>query len=334
MAYKILQSLYGNNSDCDTLSPPQTPLNASIYGFSRELAQWKLSLPNRLFIISISDIHSSSGQSTGDIEERYRVILTLRFLYTQLLLHRPVMSLSLANSRPTGETAYMNVINQSERSLNLACACYAKEIISIVHLILTERQQGRRIVGAWWFTLYYGMLHLTQSRIFSRFELTWRPTVFNAALVVFGSLLIPLDTGDCESICSHQRAEEGEEVMEKAVHALLCLDDRNSTVRRCVWHIQYLLSLLQKWMKDNSGPLSSSQTPYIPASQFPAAFMNLNSPPFDSLVLPPTSNSQGNSRVPHSILDFSLGDITTPINNMELGPFFSNEFQNWFYGSG
>ncbi|CAK7208056.1 hypothetical protein SEUCBS139899_010890, partial [Sporothrix eucalyptigena] len=60
-------------------------------------------------------------------------------------------------------------------SFNKICVRRAEDIINIIHQVLVRPGLGRDLIGAWWFTLYY---------------------IFNAALTLFGGLLVPNCDGD------------------------------------------------------------------------------------------------------------------------------------------
>lgn len=87
-----------------------------------------------------------------DILERFRVVLSLRYLSVQLLLYRPVLADSLARGT-NGEK--QRSVSKVQANFNFMCVQVAEDIINIIHAVLTKPGLGRHLMGAWWFTLYY-----------------------------------------------------------------------------------------------------------------------------------------------------------------------------------
>lgn len=110
------------------------------------------------------------------IAERYRVILSLRFLSTKLLLHRPIFVKSL---RAMPMASSMRSMGEMRRRSNTAAVRAAEEIVALVHQVLSQGDTGRRLLGAWWFTLWYGKL-MSNARLHSR-------SVWIERLVVFAN---------------------------------------------------------------------------------------------------------------------------------------------------
>ncbi|KAF4345857.1 activator of stress s 1 [Fusarium beomiforme] len=164
--YKILGNiigdLYGNNLRCDELSDVE--MVTRIFQLQQELDEWHRSLPSELSLITSSLIAETPLEESP--MQRLRIILTLRYLNTQLLLQRPPLSKLLQTA--SDQAQRQNPFDQVQEKLVEECAQSAEEIISIIHAILTTREQGRSLLGAWWFTIYY---------------------IFNAGLVIFGSLV-------------------------------------------------------------------------------------------------------------------------------------------------
>lgn len=143
-------SLYGHNLGC--YEPSETDTFAQIFQLQHELNEWQQSLPVGLQTISFSEMAGVNYHSSR--VERYRFVLTLRYLNTQLLLQRPLLT-KMLNNTDAELTGRPYSINQMQEHLNWNCTKTAEEIISIIHSVLTRPELGRRLLGAWWFTVYY-----------------------------------------------------------------------------------------------------------------------------------------------------------------------------------
>jgi hypothetical protein len=87
---------------------------------------------------------------------RLRVVLTLRYNNLRILLHRPILASLLTDSVPDKtRTNGVSIIQQVGASSVQACTRSAKEVISIVSLIVHSKGPTRGLLGAWWFSLYY-----------------------------------------------------------------------------------------------------------------------------------------------------------------------------------
>lgn len=89
---------------------------------------------------------------------RLRVIITLRYNNLRILLHRPILtSLLMGAVADETRTDGVSIIQQVGASSVQACTRSAKEIISIISLIVHSEGPARGLLGAWWFSLYYSM---------------------------------------------------------------------------------------------------------------------------------------------------------------------------------
>lgn len=88
--------------------------------------------------------------------ERFRVVLTLRYLNLQVLLHRPFVTKFLDGR--TGRSKEAGMMSSAEHLASGSiqnCIQSAEEIVSIVHSIVAANRT-HDLLGAWWFSLYYG----------------------------------------------------------------------------------------------------------------------------------------------------------------------------------
>ena len=127
---------------------------SQIFQLEQELNEWQGALPTE-FSLRLSAAAIPTITPTDLLLERYRMILSLRFLATRLLLHRPVFVKSLT-SEASNLYSVGRPINDMRRRSNTAVVRTAEDIIGIVHQILTTQEAGKKLLGAWWFSLYYG----------------------------------------------------------------------------------------------------------------------------------------------------------------------------------
>ncbi|KAF4466111.1 c6 zinc finger domain containing [Fusarium albosuccineum] len=295
MLYKILWNimgkLYGHNLGCGPLSGVDTI--TQIFHLQQSLDEWRDKLPVALHLVSSSNLADVNPDAS--ILERFRFVLTLRYLNTQLLLQRPLLTelLKAEVEEPVQDQKFFDRVLQS---LTPNCARPAEEIISIIHSVLTRENLGESFLGAWWFNIYY---------------------TFNAGLVVFGNLLIK----DELNVESHHldQMEKGRQILRKAIEALLHLSSGSALIDRCVAYLQRLLQLVGEWVipraaigGGNIGPTMSQDlgAPGIADMNYSA---DMKTDGF--LGMPPFQNN------------FEFQD------EMELGPFVNNEFQRWFAGT-
>ncbi|KAJ3546805.1 hypothetical protein NM208_g1825 [Fusarium decemcellulare] len=291
MLWNIMGKLYGYNLGCGPLSGVDTI--TQIFHLQQSLDEWRDKLPVALHLVSSSNLADVNPDAS--ILERFRFVLTLRYLNTQLLLQRPLLTelLKAEVEEPVQDQKFFDRVLQN---LTPNCARPAEEIISIIHSVLTREDLGESFLGAWWFNIYY---------------------TFNAGLVVFGNLLIK----DELNVESHHldQMEKGRQILRKAIEALLHLSSGSALIDRCVAYLQRLLQLVEEWIMPraatgggNIGPTMSQDlgAPGIADMNYST---DMNTDGF--LGMPPFQNN----------LEFQ--------DEMELGPFVNNEFQRWFAGS-
>lgn len=151
--YHVIATCYGSNLDCDT---PITVFESltQVLQLDQRLAHWVQTLPPYLNLRKARDISDNFDNHFG---ERARVILTLRYQNLRLLLHRPILLRFLGFIGRTDEENPDRLALQQVGMNNLSiCIDAAAEIIGIIHRSVTADHQRRSLLGAWWFSLYYG----------------------------------------------------------------------------------------------------------------------------------------------------------------------------------
>jgi len=193
----------------------------------QKLVDWERQLPNNVSLIrSPEELLCLVSESSPLSTVRFRVILTLRYLNVRVLLHRPVLVKFLEQIRvgaDNTEAQESEVLQQIGVSSLQSCAKSAGEIIFHISAITSTNNQRKKLLGAWWFSLYY---------------------TFNAALVMYAALLI---IGAQPEVVSSLKItkEELRFALSKAIEALLGLDRDNILVERCAKYLTQLVGVLE-----------------------------------------------------------------------------------------
>lgn len=122
------------------------------------LAQWQQTLPPDLQIIKSTDpaqIFSSRLENT-----RFRVLLSLRYLSTQILALRPILEqfLDVPMAQASGELFLSSLRDYGFSAMvDLVKACI--DIFFISNNILAGSNKNLNL-GAWWFSGYYSKLSI------------------------------------------------------------------------------------------------------------------------------------------------------------------------------
>lgn len=125
----------------------------------QKLRRWASTLPARL---SLYDPASEEPISESTDLNRLRVILTLRYHFVRILIHRPLLCITLRylSSTPAGNIPPYRI--QFATAEAHECIRSAESTIEIVHRVLGAQKTCQRNLGVWFFTLLYGTYHLTR----------------------------------------------------------------------------------------------------------------------------------------------------------------------------
>ncbi|KAF4965570.1 hypothetical protein FSARC_6655 [Fusarium sarcochroum] len=287
---RIIVTLYGSNLGCDDQTSETTTMT-SIIQLGQELADWQVSLPTQLGLYSVCDLPHDTEIQNPTVE-RFRVVLTLRYLNVQLLLHRPtfIRSLGVLLKEPKLPHRNAGSVNNMQASFDKAFVQVAENIIDIIYAVLMRPDHGRHLIGAWWFTLYYA---------------------FSAALAVFGSLLTSQESQG--EVDGSDRIDRAKRSLNQVSEALGRLGDHNTIVSRCVKFLQQLLRLVNAWDTRPSQALDSSD-PYAETQSITTADVGHFDAESNLLSTMPTWD----------VSEAGFGD------ELELGHFFASDFQRWF----
>ena len=131
----------------------------AIIEFEQELSEWQGSLPVQLRPCDADELLQLTDTEAQDTTiERFRVVLTLRYLNAQLLLHRPtfIRSLSALNRQSKVPHRSSGSVNSMQANFDKTFVQVAQNMLDIIHVVMMRQDHGRHLIGAWWFTLYYG----------------------------------------------------------------------------------------------------------------------------------------------------------------------------------
>ncbi len=159
--WKILAKLYDNNMGCQNIDYNHG-LAGTVFQLSQELEDWQKSLPSAMSVWSAAKLASNREHTQNETQAReddpvlvrFHLILTLRYLYVQILLYRPVLIFVLKDKVEGNATASHGYRIVTVFAQN--CLTAAEDIIRLSHNILTCPTMGTRVLGAWWYTYYYG----------------------------------------------------------------------------------------------------------------------------------------------------------------------------------
>ena len=119
------------------------------------LDEWNKELPPTMRLIKEMDI---SEHTVKDLTlDRFHTILTLRYHNLSILIHRGVLVQLCDHMDDLGsQTQDILALMDAARSTVRICVESATDIIMLVHAVAKSDGVFRNVLGAWWFTLYYG----------------------------------------------------------------------------------------------------------------------------------------------------------------------------------
>jgi hypothetical protein len=151
---EIIEVLYGNNLGCDA-SENLFDIASSLLQFEQKYIGWQRSLPAS-FSLVVPGAQLFDGR--GELNLRFRLILTLRFLNVRILTHRPMLSKYLELiANPHSDMQQMAILKQIGANSMRICINSAVGVIKLVREVLAPQEPRSHLLGAWWFSLYYSM---------------------------------------------------------------------------------------------------------------------------------------------------------------------------------
>jgi hypothetical protein len=152
----VIDLLYGGNLGCGE-KLPNYELTISIMKVRRMLEGWARQLPPHMGLIHISKL---TGNISADFMlARFRMILTLRFNNVRILAHRIVLVrvCELVADSDASQTVDLMELRDVAGNAVEACVSSSADIVNLVgYAVRDDAGLARQLLGAWWFTLYYG----------------------------------------------------------------------------------------------------------------------------------------------------------------------------------
>ncbi|KAL3483108.1 fungal-specific transcription factor domain-containing protein [Aspergillus germanicus] len=220
---KAIDLLYGQNLGCD---PPSSvsEIIAHVFSLEQDLFSWERALPESVRLLSLDQMHHLRNTTASEcdlVALRFRIILTLRYSNFRVLLHRPVLVRFIDScGQLQSDPQQLQLLQQLGLNSIQISMDSTMQIIDFIHDIVHHTDYQHKLLGAWWFSLYY---------------------TFNAALVILGILIICREGVMAGQIVGAV-ADKIREYPFRAAAALSKLDSGNRMVIRCRVYLERLIS--------------------------------------------------------------------------------------------
>ncbi|KAK9251138.1 fungal-specific transcription factor domain-containing protein [Lipomyces tetrasporus] len=225
--YKVLDLCYGHNLGLKSSISTSDWISHILDG-QHQLSQWRTKLLPSLGLQIQQDLMTPEDVTKMNtrcfIVHRFNIVLSMRYHNLRILLHRPRLESFLEAFWSTGDMCDQDkrIIMQMDIASVQNCVESAVSIISIAHSITTASFSHRELLGAWNYSLYY---------------------IFNAALVIFGSLVAASREREANP-SAWSVVDESRPYLDKAIEALHRLDYGNRVVGRCIEYLSQLSLVL------------------------------------------------------------------------------------------
>ncbi|KAF3405249.1 hypothetical protein DPV78_002585 [Talaromyces pinophilus] len=219
----IIDQLYGQNLGCDEPISVGESIT-KILSISQSLEVWERSLPENLSLVTLNDIQEAKQPDYGEAQFtlKFRLILTLRYLHLQILLHRPILVKFIdACSEDSMNSSDHRLLQQIGSNSLQVCSESAMNIVDMMYEVLHSTAWHKSLLGAWWFSLYY---------------------TFHSALILLGTIRICKSGGSAVKLpsCDIDRLTS---YPNRAVQVLYRLDSGNRIVDRCRYYLERYMIL-------------------------------------------------------------------------------------------
>ncbi|KAK9233844.1 fungal-specific transcription factor domain-containing protein [Lipomyces kononenkoae] len=253
--YKVLDFCYGQNLGLQSSLSTADSISHILEG-QRQLNEWRSQLLPSLGLqiwedlMTLEDVKKMEPQSI--ISHRFNIVLSVRYHNLRILLHRPGLERFLEAFWHTGDMRDPDkrILMQTNIASVQNCVESAVSIISVVHSITTSTASCRELLGGWNYSLYY---------------------TFNAALVIFGSLMAASREREANP-SAWGMVDQSRPYVDKAIEALHRLDSGNRVVGRCVEYLSQLSLVLNALNLDHSNFNSTTVSSLL--SGYPSDFFN------------------------------------------------------------
>ncbi|KAI1839904.1 hypothetical protein JX265_005750 [Neoarthrinium moseri] len=216
-----------------------TTLASSVLQIEHQFLEWQSNLPPFQGLITPEDLPSSDEYS---LARRLRVVLTLRYHNLRILAHRPILDkcleAAIGGEANAAEISMLNKVGWRSKSI---CVQSSSALISIIHDITMAPEPKWRLLGAWWFSLYYA---------------------FNAALTIIAVLLTE-ESVTSTSTFDAMGISEGllHATLDQAISSLPLIDVGNKMVEKCAKFVTTLRYYLNMLKSSDSASNTTTESP-------------------------------------------------------------------------
>jgi hypothetical protein len=157
VTYKVLAAMYGHNLDSRS-SFNEIRVLSDMFELDQDLDRWRGALDPALVFRPDALKIDSTVQAECTIL-KFQVILHLRDLNLQCMIYRPCLELTLRRLRDeTGNSDTTSSLFRAQKDTAVACLDRSQMTIRLVHSLLCSEHKNASVLGAWWFTTYFGTL--------------------------------------------------------------------------------------------------------------------------------------------------------------------------------
>ena len=252
-----------------------------IISLETRLESWRLALPEAIRPNKQGTVVLNNGSHSS--LQRFAVILGLRYHNLRVLLHRSLLLPALSD-----HFQRENRVSNSEDSYEmLRCIAQCSGDIcvssatSVIHIVMQASQvkPKRQLLGAWWFSLYYGISPSNPSLA----KLTFAYIVFNASLVIFANLFTLLSSSSRPQSPMSEEVKKQKHFFDQGFHFIKDQAHRYRSAERCYQFLKKLLETLRPTRSQQT-----SNTPLTQSAMFPPRGTQFN---LDTAVGRESSNS-------------------------------------------
>ena len=152
---ETLEQLYDQNlGSSSSLSSYETL--ARKFALCWKLAEWQHALPPKLQLMTSSEL--LDGETLPIEITRFRVLLSLRYLGTRILITRPILLRFLDfDGNSNGRDHELALLRDAGASGLRDCVHTCTEVIVIVGVIVNGFKNDTNLMGAWWYSTFYSV---------------------------------------------------------------------------------------------------------------------------------------------------------------------------------
>jgi hypothetical protein len=154
---RSLATQYGQNLGLEDHKTDECTAIQAASTMRQDLRRWASSLPSCLNLYDTGLDATSPDENT--VSSRLRVILTLRYHFVSILIHRPLLCATLRYLTSSGSPTRRALPYRIQLAVAEAheCILSAENTIEIVHAVINAPSPSHTKLDVWFFTLFHGM---------------------------------------------------------------------------------------------------------------------------------------------------------------------------------